>query len=158
MMMTRLYHLLRVWATSKRPSKFLKESYPKIALALKSSKSLDLDLRCVLLLDNQSTFDLCCNRGFMSMIRKASRALNMTSNGSGLKITEQGNFLRYKLWVWFSKQATTNSICLKNLIKMIGSHMIAKMRQLLLSIANSLVSLTCSSKCTHVVCTSTIQR
>jgi hypothetical protein len=31
---------------------FLKESYSKIALALKSSKSLDLDLRCVLLLDN----------------------------------------------------------------------------------------------------------
>jgi hypothetical protein len=51
--------------------KFLKESYPKIVLALKSSKSLDLALKYVLLLDNQSTFDLCCNRGFMSMIRKA---------------------------------------------------------------------------------------
>jgi hypothetical protein len=32
---------------------FLEESYPKIALALKLSKSLDLDLRYVLLLDNQ---------------------------------------------------------------------------------------------------------
>ncbi len=31
---------------------FLEESYPKIALALKSSKSLDLDLMCVLLLDS----------------------------------------------------------------------------------------------------------
>jgi hypothetical protein len=79
---------------------FLKESYPKIALALKLSKSLDLDLRCVLLLDNQSTFVLCCNRSFMSRIRKASRALNMTSNGSGLKITKQGKFLGYKFWVW----------------------------------------------------------
>jgi hypothetical protein len=76
--------------------KLLEESYPKIALALKLSKSLDLDLRCVLLLDNQSTFDLCCNRGFMSRIRKASHALNMTSNGSGLKITEQGKFPGYK--------------------------------------------------------------
>jgi hypothetical protein len=59
---------------------FLKESYPKIALALKSSKllDLDLDLRYVLLLGNQSTFDLCCNRGFMSMIKKASCAFNMT--------------------------------------------------------------------------------
>jgi hypothetical protein len=97
--------------------KFLNESYPKIALALKSSKSLDLDLRYVLLLDNQSMFDLCCNRGFMSKIRKASCALNMTSNGSGLKITEQGKFLGYKFWVWFSKQAITNIIYLKNLIK-----------------------------------------
>jgi hypothetical protein len=56
---------------------FLNESYPKIALALKSRKSLDLDLRYVLLLDNQSMFDLCCNRGFMSMIRKVRHALNI---------------------------------------------------------------------------------
>jgi hypothetical protein len=54
--------------------KFLKELYPKITLALKLSKSLDLDLRYVLLLDNHSTFDLCCNRGFMFMIRKVSCA------------------------------------------------------------------------------------
>jgi hypothetical protein len=77
----------------------LKESYPKIALALKLKKSLDLDLRCVLLLDNQSTFDLCCNKGFMSVIRKTSCALNMTSNGGGLKITKQGKFPGYKFWV-----------------------------------------------------------
>jgi hypothetical protein len=72
---------------SQKDIKFLKESFPKIALALKSSKSLHLDLGCVLLLDDQSTFDLCCNRGFMSRIRMASCALNMTSNGGGLKIT-----------------------------------------------------------------------
>jgi hypothetical protein len=101
----------------QKATKFLEESYPKIALALKLSKSLDLDLRCVLLLDNQSTFDLCCNRGFMFMIRKASCALNMTSNCGSLKITEQCKFLGYKFWVWFSKQAITNIICLKNLVK-----------------------------------------
>ncbi len=77
----------------------LKESYPKIALALKSSKSLDLDLRYVLLLDNQSTLNLCCNRGFMSRIKKVSHALNMTSNSGGLKITEQGKFPGCKFWV-----------------------------------------------------------
>jgi hypothetical protein len=98
--------------------KFLEESYPEIALALKLSKSLDLELRCVLLLDNQSTFDLCCNRGFMSRIKKASHALNMTSNGGVfLKITKQGKFPWYKFWVWFSKKAITNIICLRNLIK-----------------------------------------
>jgi hypothetical protein len=69
------------------------------------------------LLNNQSTFDLCCNRGFMSMIRKASRALNMTSNGGGLTVTKQGKFPGYMFWVWFSEQAITNIICLKNLIK-----------------------------------------
>ncbi len=96
---------------------FLKESYPQIALALKSSTSLDLDLRCVLLLDNQSTFDLCCNRGFMSGLRKASCSLNMTSNGGGLKITKEDKFTGYKFWVWCSKKAITNIVCLKNLIK-----------------------------------------
>jgi hypothetical protein len=101
----------------QKATEFLKESYPEIAFALKSSKSLYLDLRCVLLLDNQSMFDLCCNRGFMSRIKKASRASNMTSNGGGLKITTQGKLPGYKFWVWLSKKATTNIICLKNLIK-----------------------------------------
>jgi hypothetical protein len=96
---------------------FLEESYPKIALALKSSKSLDLDLRCVLLLDNQSTFDLCCNRGFISRMWKVSHALNMASNGGGLKIIKQGKFPGYIFWVSFSKKAITNTICLMNLIK-----------------------------------------
>ncbi len=95
----------------------LKDSYPKIALALKSSSSRDLDLKNVLLLDNQSTFDLCCNKKFMSRIKNASHALNMTSNGGGLKITEQCKLPGYKFWVWFSKKAITNIICLKNLIK-----------------------------------------
>ncbi len=53
----------------------LQESHPKIVLALKSGKSIGLDLRNVLLLDNQSTFDLCCNRIFMSLVRKALHAL-----------------------------------------------------------------------------------
>ncbi len=81
----------------------LQESPPKIALALKSSKSIGLDLRNVLQVDNQSTFNLCCN--------------NMTSNGGGLKITEQSKIPGYKFWVWFNEKAITNIICLKNLIK-----------------------------------------
>jgi hypothetical protein len=53
----------------------------------------------------------------MSRIKKASHALNMTSNGGGLKITKQEKFPGYKFWVWFSKEAIANIICLKNLIK-----------------------------------------
>ena len=44
----------------------LQNCNPKIVLALKLKKSKDLDLRNVLLLDNQSTFDLCCNKRFTS--------------------------------------------------------------------------------------------
>jgi hypothetical protein len=39
-------------------------SHPEVALALKSHKARDLDLKSVWLLDNQSTFDLCCNPDF----------------------------------------------------------------------------------------------
>jgi hypothetical protein len=46
----------------------LEERNPKIVLALKSSKNVDLDLRNVLLLDNQSTFDLCWNKKFTSQV------------------------------------------------------------------------------------------
>jgi hypothetical protein len=40
----------------------LKEHHPRIVLALKHRKFTESDLRNVLLLDNQSTFDLCCNK------------------------------------------------------------------------------------------------
>jgi hypothetical protein len=40
----------------------LKKHHPKIFLALKSRKFTDLDLRNMLLLDNQLTFNLCCNK------------------------------------------------------------------------------------------------
>jgi hypothetical protein len=49
----------------------LEEHHPNIVLALKSRKFNDLDLRNMLLLDNQSTFNLCCNKMFASKIFKA---------------------------------------------------------------------------------------
>ncbi len=95
----------------------LKEHHPKIVLALKSRKFTDLDMRNVLLLDNKSTFNLCCNKRFAFKIFKAENALSMTSNGGGLKITKKCKIPGYKHLVWYSKEAITNIICLKNLIK-----------------------------------------
>ncbi len=95
----------------------LKEHNAKIVLALKSRKFDDLDLRNVLLLDNQSTFDLCCNKRFTSKIMKVTNALMMTSNGSDLRITEKCKIPGYKYPVRYSKKAITNIICLKNIIK-----------------------------------------
>ncbi len=95
----------------------LKEHNPKIVLALKSSKSDDLDLRNVLLLKNQSTFNLCCNKKFISKITKATNVLMMMSNGGCLRITKKCKIPGYKYLVWYSKKAIINIICLKNLIK-----------------------------------------
>ena len=71
----------------------------------------------MLLLDNQLTFDLCCNKKFTSKIIKALNALHTTSNGGGLKITEKYKIPGYKYLVWLSEKAITNIICLKSLIK-----------------------------------------
>jgi hypothetical protein len=95
----------------------LKERNPKIVLALKSRKYDDLDLRNVLLLDNQSTFDLCCNKKFMSQTMKATNALTMTSKGGGLRITHKCKIPGDRYPIWYTSKAITNIICLKNLIK-----------------------------------------
>ncbi len=74
----------------------LKQRHDKIFLDLNLMKFTDLDLRNVLLLDNQSTFDLHCNKMFASNIFKAKNALSMTSNGGGLKITKKCKMPCYK--------------------------------------------------------------
>jgi hypothetical protein len=56
-------------------------------MALKSHKAQDLDLRSIWLLDNQSTFDLCCNPDFAGKSRNAKREINMSSNGGSLQIS-----------------------------------------------------------------------
>jgi hypothetical protein len=72
---------------------------PKVAMALKSSKAQDLDLRSVWFLDNQSTFDLCCNPEFTNKRWAAKVALNMSSNGGGLRISKECKVLGYDFWV-----------------------------------------------------------
>jgi hypothetical protein len=68
--------------------KMLEEHHPKIVLALKSRKFTSLNIRNVVLLDNQSTFDLCCNMIIASKIIKAANALMMMSNDIGIKIQD----------------------------------------------------------------------
>jgi hypothetical protein len=85
-------------------------------MALKSHKSWDLGLRSGWLLDNQSTFDLCCNLDFSGRKCNAKKVMNMLSNGGYLQITKECMVLSYEFWVWFTTRAMTNIICLKNLI------------------------------------------
>ncbi len=73
---------------------------PNVAMALKSPKAQDFDLRSVWLLDSQSTFDLCCNPDFAAKMQKAKQALNMSSNGGGLCITKKCMVLGYETWMW----------------------------------------------------------
>jgi hypothetical protein len=89
---------------------------PNVAMALKSPKAWDTDLRSVWLLDSQSAFDVCCNTDFAAKMRKAKQALNMSSNGGALRITKENMVLGYKFWMWLTKRAMTNIIFPKNII------------------------------------------
>jgi hypothetical protein len=93
-------------------------SHPEVALAFKSHKARDLDLKIMWLLDNQSTFDLCCNPDFAHKRQDAKGAMHMSSNGGGLCISKECKVPGYDCWVWFTKQAMTNILCLKNLIRL----------------------------------------
>ncbi len=68
-------------------------THPKVAMALKSHKAQNLDLRSLWVLDNQSTFDLCCNPDFAHKRRNAKRAIHMSNNGGGLCISKECKFL-----------------------------------------------------------------
>ncbi len=87
-------------------------------MALKSHKVWDLNLRSVWLLDNQSTFDLCCNPDFSGKRCNAKRAMNMSSNRGCLQISKECMVPGYDFWVWFTTRAMTNNVCLKNLIRL----------------------------------------
>ncbi len=69
------------------------------------------------LFDNQTTFNLCCNKTFASRMIKAANALKMMSNVGGLKIAKKCKIPCYKYLVWYSKKAITNMSCLKKLFK-----------------------------------------
>ena len=62
----------------------------------------------VLLLDNRSTFDLCCNNKFTITDHRAYQYSHNDKQWGGLKITHECKIPGYKYPVWFSTKAITN--------------------------------------------------
>jgi hypothetical protein len=73
----------------------------------------EFDLREVILLDNQSTVDIFCNKKFVNNIRLAPEPLTLKSNGGKLVIYHIADITNYKEPVWFSKKAIANIFSLK---------------------------------------------
>jgi hypothetical protein len=96
----------------------IEATHLRVAMALKSHKARDLDIRSVRLLDNQSTFDLCCNLDFAGKRHNAKQAMNMSSNKGSLQISKECMVPAFDFWVWFTTRAMTNIICLKSLIRL----------------------------------------
>ncbi len=77
----------------------------------------ELNLRKIILLDNESTMDLFCYAGYVQDMRKADVNLRLKSNGGTMRVTQQATVLGYEQPVWYDKNAITNIIALKNIIK-----------------------------------------
>ena len=65
-------------------------------------------LRDFILLDNQSSSHVFCNRDLVSDSRRGQRRLSLESNGGKLSIADIANFEGFEAPVWFSQDAITN--------------------------------------------------
>jgi hypothetical protein len=80
-------------------------------------KSVDLDLREIILLDSQSTMDLFCNQALIGNSFKANTSMHLQSNGRTMMVMLQACVPGYHKPIWFKKSTITNIITLKNLIQ-----------------------------------------
>jgi hypothetical protein len=88
-------------------------------MAFKQSKKglQGFNLRGVLLLNNQLTVDIFCNKEFVSNIQPAPEPLILKSNVGKLIAHHIADVVDYDEPVWFSKKAITNIFMLKNMKK-----------------------------------------
>jgi hypothetical protein len=93
-----------------------KKSEPRIVKLFKQTgSSIKLDLREVILLDSQSTMDLFYNAALVSKTSKSKSCMLLKSNVGTMVVTKKSTMTCYKKTVWFSTQAITNIIALRNL-------------------------------------------
>lgn len=91
---------------------------PRNARLFKQSHGtrVKLDLKEVMLLDNQSTMDLTCNPSLVERTFKSSNHMRLKSNGGKMKVTRKAMIPGYHADVWFSTRAITNILALHNVI------------------------------------------
>ena len=68
-------------------------------------------------MDNQSTMDLFCNKSLVSTMFESKTPMRLKSNGNTMKVNHKVTINGYERPVWFSKDAITKIIALKNIIR-----------------------------------------
>ena len=75
--------------------------------------STSVDLRHLLLLDNQWTCDIFCNLKLLKNIHTTSNTMIVKVNGGSITTNKIGHLKHYGD-VWFDERAITNILCFKN--------------------------------------------
>ena len=91
------------------------ECHAEVALKQSKGKLSDLNLREVILLDNQSTMSLFCNRRMVTNVSRSTEPLTLRSNGGTLEVNHTATIGQLSE-VWFSRKAITNILSLKDVI------------------------------------------
>ena len=97
-------------ASGRSESQFLMNEISVHNNTKKQSKSY---LREVVLLDNQSTTDIFCNKDFLEDIQEVSETLYLDTNGGVLKCNHKGTLPGYGE-VWYNDKAIANVISMSN--------------------------------------------
>ena len=79
----------------------------QVGLKQSKGKLRDLDLRNVVLLDNQSTMSLFCNKKMVTNIQKAKKPIMLKSNGGSMGVIKIADIGEDQS-VWFSEKAIAN--------------------------------------------------
>jgi hypothetical protein len=71
----------------------------------------------LILLDNESTMDLFCNKHFVTGVAKSYDSVTVTGNGGTLVVKQKATLNGYHTKIWFDKRAITNILALANVAK-----------------------------------------
>ena len=86
-----------------------KDIMTKICLHNQAKLTDQLDLKNVILLDNQSTLDLIYNKKLTSKIKKSDKKISVQGNGGTLTIKYKARMPGYSYDTWYSKDVTKPS-------------------------------------------------
>ena len=93
------------------------EAHNDVVMKQSRGKLKDLQLRSVILLDNQSTMSLFCNKKLVTGTRDADEPLTLQSNGGSMRVNQVADIGKDQSPVWFSSKAITNILSLKEVIR-----------------------------------------
>ena len=94
-----------------------KDIMTKIIFHNQSKLNDKLDLKSVILLDNQSTLDIISNKMLTSKIKNSDKKISVQGNGGTLTIKYRSRMPGYSYDTWYRKDAIANIISLKNMIR-----------------------------------------